>query len=138
MGWGHTDAEIEKSQINIAGAEADRRRLRRGDRGMKLMGIFKRGRPSRQKPPTSPGMYTFRNRKTGERDYIGETSNLKLRVAKHLALGAVSLVTHVVEWKLADGRSTSKTRRAHERRMIDRHDPPLNRRRGGGGRKASR
>ena len=101
------------------------------------MGIFKRGRPSRQEPPSRPGLYTIR-RKTGERDYIGETSNLKRRLAQHLISGAISAVTHYFEWKLADGRSTSKTRREHERRKIDRHDPPSNRRRGGGGRKASR
>ena len=102
------------------------------------MGIFKRGRPSQQDAPSGPGIYTFRNRKTGDPDYIGETKNLKLRIAQHLAAGLLSAATHIVEWKLADRRSTSKTRREHERRKIDQHKPPLNRRRGGGGRKASR
>ena len=27
------------------------------------MGIFRRGRPSRQAPPNKPGLYRFRNRK---------------------------------------------------------------------------
>ena len=93
--------------------------------GWRIMGVYKRGRPSRQEPPSSPGQYIFRDRKTGERVYIGETSTLKLRIAKHLASGVFSLVTHLVEWKLADRRSTSKTRREHERRKIDQHKPPV-------------
>ena len=43
-----------------------------------------------------------------------------------------------LEWKTADGRSSSRTRRQHEQAKIARHDPPLNRSVGGEGRIAAR
>lgn len=42
------------------------------------------------------------------------------------------------EWKEADGRSTSKTRREHEQKKIEQHKPPLNKSVGGEGRLASK
>ena len=47
------------------------------------MGIFKRGRPSQQTPPAKSGLYYLRNKRTGDVDYVGETSNLKRRKAEH-------------------------------------------------------
>ena len=103
------------------------------------MGIFRRGRPSRQAPPHKPGLYRFRNRNTGEIDYIGETGNLARRIADHLRSSKpLSRATHHAEWQAADGRSTSRTRRAHERVKIDQHKPRQNKRGGGGGRRAKR
>lgn len=103
------------------------------------MGIFKKGRPSRQAPPDGPGLYRFRNKLTSVIDYIGETADLRGRKTQHLRSDLpVSPDTHDFEWKSADGRSTSATRRAHEKMQIDRHLPPLNRRRGGGGRRSGR
>lgn len=82
-------------------------------------------------------MYRFRNRDTGDIDYIGETSNLKRRIGEHLRSDrSVSPDTHHEEWQVADGRSSSRTRRAHEMDKIDQHKPRLNKRRGGGGRRA--
>lgn len=40
------------------------------------------------------------------------------------------------EYKVADGRSTSKTRREHERQKIKEHNPTLNKSIGGEGRRA--
>lgn len=101
------------------------------------MSIFKPGRPSRQKPPEKPRLYRFKNKDTGKIDYIGETSNLKRRIGEHLRSDKpVSTESHHAEWKIADGRSTSRTRRVHERRKIDQHNPFLNRRRGGGGKRS--
>ena len=40
------------------------------------------------------------------------------------------------EWQVADGRSTSRTRREHEREKIEQHDPYLNGSAGGEGRPA--
>ena len=102
------------------------------------MSIYKKGRPSRKDPPGKPGEYRFRSKVTGSSDYIGETSNLRRRKHQHLVSGALSPETHSFEWKTADGRSTSNTRRQHERSKIDQHKPAMNRRRGGGGRKAGR
>lgn len=42
------------------------------------------------------------------------------------------------EWKQADGRSTSKTRREHEQKKIKQHDPSLNKSKGGEGRIANK
>ena len=103
------------------------------------MGIFRRGRPSRQAPPNKPGLYRFINRRTGEIDYIGETANLARRIVEHFRSSKpVSSKTHHAEWQLADGRSTSRTRRAHEHAKIKQHKPRQNKRAGGGGRRARR
>ena len=100
------------------------------------MGIYKRGRPSKQAPPSAAGEYRWRNRETGAIDYVGETNNLARRRGEHERSDKpVSRETHDFEWQRADGRSTSRTRRAHERETIDKHQPPLNRRGGGGGRR---
>ena len=100
------------------------------------MGIFKRGRPSRQQPPDKPGIYYFRNKTTKKVDYVGEAKSLKRRKEQHLASKKLDLKVHDFESKVADGRSTSRTRRQHERSKIDQHKPCLNQRRGGGGRMA--
>ena len=103
------------------------------------MGIFKKGRPSRHDPPNRSGVYRLRDKATGNIDYIGETSNLKRRIGEHFRSDKpVSRDTHHAEWQVADGRSTSGTRREHERRKIDEHNPTLNRKRGGGGKHATR
>ena len=102
------------------------------------MSIFRRGRPSRQAPPNRPGIYRFRNKLTGEVDYIGEAVDIARRIVTHLRSDKpVSPDTHHVEWQAADGRSTSRTRREHERAKINKHKPRLNKRSGGGGRRAS-
>ena len=103
------------------------------------MSIFHRGRPSRQIPPNRPGMYRFKSKLTGEVEYIGEAVNIARRIVEHLRSSKpVSLDTHYVEWKAADRRSTSRTRREHERVKISKHKPRLNGRGGGGGRRARR
>ena len=100
------------------------------------MGIFKRGRPSQQTPPAKSGLYYLRNKRTGDVDYVGETSNLKRRKAEHTASGKLDTAKHKFEFKIADGRSTSKTRREHECFKIKQHEPDLNENGGGGGRHA--
>ena len=103
------------------------------------MSIFRRGRPSRQKPPNRPGIYRFRNKLTGEVDYIGEAVDIARRIVTHIrSPKPVSRDTHYVEWQTADRRSTSRTRREHERVKINKHKPLLNKRGGGGGRRANR
>ena len=70
------------------------------------MGIFKRGRPSRQEPSDKPGIYFFRNKRTKEVDYVGETKNLKRRKKQHLAsktFKKLDLEVHWFESKEADG-----------------------------------
>ena len=100
------------------------------------MGIYKSGAPSTQKPPNAPGEYRWINKETNEIDYVGETNNLARRKSEHNRSDRFSTDTHDFAWKEADGRSTSKTRRDHEREKIDKHNPSENQRRGGGGRPA--
>ena len=100
------------------------------------MGIFKRGRPSRKEPSNKPGLYFFRNKRTKKVEYVGETNDLKRRKKEHLSSRKLDMEIYWFESKEADGRSTSRTRRRHEKSKVDRHDPRLNQRRGGGGRPA--
>jgi len=102
------------------------------------MGIYKPGRPFRYKPgysvdqpPARPGLYHFKN-PNGD-DYIGETNNLKRRTYEHLRSGKLS-GDGFLEYKVADRRSTSYTRRQHEQTKILRHNPTLNMSKGGEGR----
>ena len=102
------------------------------------MAIFKRGRPSTQEPPNAPGIYRFLNNVDRKIDYIGETSDLRRRSNEHFRSGRVSRETHTFAWQQAEDTSTSTTRRVHEQVKIVQHNPPLNQRSGGGGRKADR
>lgn len=102
--------------------------------------MYSRGRPSRyyphenqgSVPPQAPGEYTIYDEKQ-EKAYIGETNNLFRRMNEHIQNGKIKH-GNAFDFMIADGRSTSKTRREHESNMIDRHNPPLNKRGGGGGR----
>lgn len=112
------------------------------------MGIYKPGRPRSyvpasgkgSAPPDKPGIYRIRSA-GGEILYIGETCSLRRRIREHIRTGKISLLRSApsrVEYKVADGRSTSRSRREHERKKIARHKPTLNRSRGGEGRIAAR
>lgn len=45
---------------------------------------------------------------------------------------------YTFEYKVADKRSTSKTRRKHEQKKIEQHNPKLNKSKGGEGRPANK
>lgn len=110
------------------------------------MSVYKPGRPNKynpitgegQKPPAKPGEYRICNI-DGSIVYIGETNNLARRTDEHIRNGKLStdqVGRGFIEYKVADGRSTSNTRREHERQKIAQHKPPLNKSRGGEGRPA--
>lgn len=106
------------------------------------MSIYKPGRPSKynpstgvgQKPPAKAGEYRIRTA-SGEIKYIGETVNLQRRMNEHIRSGKLS-VGDTIEVKIADGRSTSHTRRLHEQQKIAQHQPSQNKSCGGEGRPA--
>lgn len=106
------------------------------------MSIYKPGRPNKynpstgfgSKPPSSPGEYRLRDG-SGTLCYIGETCNLNRRTTEHIRSGEL-FEGGTVEYKIADGRSSSVTRREHERMKISQHNPTLNRSCGGEGRLA--
>lgn len=110
--------------------------------------VYKPGRPfkyipatgSGSKPPACPGLYRIRDGK-GRILYIGETCSLARRIREHIRSGKISVDPRdrvYVEYQIADRRSTSKSRREHERQKIRRHRPLLNRSGGGEGRIAAR
>ena len=108
------------------------------------MGIYKPGRPtkyspadgSKNKPPAKPGEYRIRN-ESGKITYIGETNDLNRRTNEHKRSGKLGS-NGTIEYKQADGRSTSNTRRSHEQQKIKQHSPLLNKSKGGEGRPAKR
>lgn len=108
------------------------------------MGLYKPGRPSKynpstgkgSKPPSSPGEYRIRDDR-GTLCYIGETCDLNRRTNEHVRSGKL-MTGGTIEFKVADGRSTSATRREHERQKIAQHNPVMNRSSGGEGRIAKK
>ena len=111
------------------------------------MSIYKPGRPVKydpttsagHKPPAQPGEYRIRDN-TGKITYIGETNNLARRMNEHIRSGKLSTGSDggTIEFKTADGRSTSRTRREHEQQKIAQHTPSLNKSKGGEGRIAKK
>lgn len=111
------------------------------------MGTYKPGRPVKYNPgsgsglipPAMPGEYRIRNPE-GRIVYIGETNNLARRTSEHIRGGKLAgeHCRNTIEYKIADGRSTSHTRRMHEQAKISQHRPTLNRSSGGEGRPAVR
>ena len=110
------------------------------------MSIYKTGRPNKynpfsgtgQKPPNKPGEYRIRD-SFGIITYIGETNNLARRTGEHIRSGKLPVregCNNTIEYMVADGRSTSHTRRVHEQYSIKKHHPTLNKSKGGEGRPA--
>lgn len=108
------------------------------------MSIYKAGRPRKynpatqfgKRPPDRAGEYRIRD---GSRTitYIGETCNLNRRMGEHVRSGKLPRGS-TLEYKVADGRSSSGTRRQHEQTKIKQHHPILNRSKGGEGRPAGK
>jgi excinuclease UvrABC nuclease subunit len=112
------------------------------------MSIYKPGRPFKydpntgngHEPPKKPGEYRIRYN-SGDIVYIGETCNLYRRMKEHMHKNKLPVggdFKSSIEYKVADGRSTSSTRREHEQQKIKQHKPLLNRSKGGEGRPAGR
>ena len=108
------------------------------------MGVYKPGRPYKylpdtmnsRRPPSKPGEYRIRD-ESGSISYIGETNDLDRRLKEHSRTGKLA-TGGSYEYKIADGRSTSNTRRVHEQDKIRQHNPSLNKSRGGEGRLAKK
>lgn len=108
------------------------------------MGIYSAGRPLKfdpfagtgHKPPNKPGEYRMRDA-SGSIAYIGETNSINRRMREHINSGKLQ-PGYTLEYKLADGRSSSRTRRVHEQAKIAQHSPSLNRSVGGEGRIAKK
>ena len=95
---------------------------------------YRNSEPRKNVPPTKPGEYRILD-KDRNITYIGETNNLARRKNEHRRSGKLR-EDDIFAWKTASKDSTSDTRREHERQKIKEHKPPLNKSRGGEGRKA--
>ena len=75
---------------------------------------------SRGRPPNRPGVYRYKNKKTGAIDYVGDSYDMRERtnVHKRQERPFANPETHTPQWKEMDGRSTSNTRRKVERSQI--------------------
>lgn len=154
-GYHYTQAQLllqgggQERRQGGAGPRRQRRVPLRAEEGRAVsMSIYKPGRPSKydpftgkgSPPPSAPGEYRIRDA-AGSIAYVGETNDLRRRMGEHLRHGKLAQEETrggTLEWKTADGRSSSRTRRQHEQAKIARHDPPLNRSVGGEGRIAAR
>ena len=112
------------------------------------MSVYHSGRPCKYdpgadrgtRPPGKAGEYRIRDG-SGSIVYIGETNDLARRMGEHIRSGKLQTGADggcTFEYKIADGRSTSRTRREHERQKIGQHHPQLNRSAGGEGRPAGK
>lgn len=108
------------------------------------MSTYKPGRPVKYnpstgegtKPPALPGEYRIRDA-GGALLYIGETDHLLRRMGEHIRTKKLAAGC-TFEYQVADLRSTSQTRREHERAKIAQHQPALNKSKGGEGRPAGK
>ena len=92
------------------------------------------------KPPAKPGEYRIRD-EAGDIVYVGETCSLPRRMHEHIRSGKLPVCDggrSTIEYQVADGRSTSRTRRLHEQQKIAQHVPAKNKSKGGEGRMASK
>ena len=103
------------------------------------MSIYSSGRPKKlyvsdglSKLPSAAGEYRHRDSE-GNITYIGETNDIRRRSQQHFRSGKLQ-DGYSVEYKIADGRSTSRTRRIHEQEKIKQHNPKFNKSIGGEGR----
>lgn len=109
------------------------------------MSIFKPGRPKKydpfdkkgKEPPSSPGLYRIRD-SANEIVYVGETNNLKRRMGQHISQTKKLKNGEKFEYKEADGRSSSVTRRVVEQEKIEKFKPERNSSLGGEGRIAKK
>ena len=98
--------------------------------------IYKPGRPNKynptlgleKNPPSKAGEYYIRN-SAGSLIYIGEACNLARRMGEHIRSGKLPTeqAGGTTEWKVADDRSTFRTRQDHECIEIAQHAPILHR-----------
>lgn len=106
------------------------------------MKIYKPGRPTEIKPytqkdhskiPKAKGEYRIIG-KDREVKYVGYTNDLRRRMHEHMRSGKLGGDNSTFAFKVADGRASRDTLAKHEADKIAKHDPPLNKRAGGGGR----
>lgn len=112
------------------------------------MSIYKAGRPWKFDPTTGPehsGPTVPASTGCGTAPAALHTSGRPTispgRMREHIRSGKLPTgqgCGSTLEYMVADGRSTSRTRREHEQQSIEKHHPTLNRSKGGEGRPAGK
>jgi len=108
------------------------------------MQLYKSGRPKEVHPldpnetrviPKAKGEYRILHGETKEVMYLGVTCDLHRREREHERTGKINDENCIFAYKVADGRASQDRINDHERAKINKHDPPLNQRAGGAGRR---
>ena len=100
--------------------------------------LFKPGKPALGDPPQKPGLYRLIRSDTGIIWYVGQTSNLKKRIAEHA--NDFPGIEWVAAWKVIE---TCFTKEAYdllkemEKKQIEKHSPEGNQKGGGAGEAAT-
>lgn len=122
--------------------------VKKNIKGVRNVSIYSAGRPfkynpanrNNMPPPARAGEYRIKD-SSGNIVYLGESNNLARRTREHIRQGKLCGDFgrgNILEYKIADGRSTSNTRRIHERQKIKQHYPIYNKSSGGEGRPAGK
>lgn len=102
------------------------------------MGTYPKGpykKAKNHKVPSLPGKERYVSKKTGKSVYDGTTNNLAKRTAKQKAdKKPYTKGNYELQFKVADHRSTDKTRKTDEKKVINRKQGKFNQKPGGGGR----
>jgi hypothetical protein len=85
--------------------------------------------------PQKPGIYQHINKKTGEVEYAGQTSDLRTRQQQHAREGKLNTETQKVRFKVARDDATKDDLCKTEVDHIARHNPRGNTYKGGNGRR---
>jgi len=105
------------------------------------MSVYYRGRPNKYnaltnegtKPPNVVGEYRIRYRKLSRIKYIGITKDLERRMNEHKRSGKINQYAPYFEWMAAVPGTPYNVLREHEHKSIIKHNPYLNKNKGGGG-----
>ena len=101
---------------------------------------FGPGRYKRGKPESVEGVYRYVNKNTERVEYVGQSNNLRRRYQEHPrgAKPPLDPNTHHFDWKEQTGfiskALSTLERRIKEQKKIRKHNPILNKNKGGGGR----
>jgi len=85
--------------------------------------------------PNKPGIYQHINKETGDREYVGQTNDLRVRQQQHVRCGKLDPETQYIRFAVAREDATKDDLCQTEIDHIARHNPAGNTTRGGNGRR---
>jgi len=104
--------------------------------GVDGQGPYGPGRPKKRgTPPHEQGEYRIRDKKTGEIEYAGKSSDIARRLQEHKRSGKFDPERQDAEWMTPRPGTTHAQVSEHEVRSIRKHGPRLNKSKGSQGRR---